>query len=292
MLSVALAAIALGAVTVAPASAATGNDIIEIRSVARGDCLQPDSAQPHAGPGAGACTGELSQRWEVIPVGEGRQLLRNLASTECLSEKYGSYYCDDEAADMRVELVPDGSGPVRLKIVDEYLTGFTFSDGSRAFWFSGFSAGDEQRWQVRQVGRTTPPADTAGQVVNIRTVDFTYGCLYQTTDNKLMPLQLPCGKTDYQKFQRIELGNGRTALRGLANGKCVAASASQPLEIEVVSDCSPDDVRQQWSIEPTMTGAVRIREASGERLLTPGDGWVFLYPRQNNSWQLWELTAA
>ncbi len=39
MLSVAPAAIALGAVPAAPASAATGNDIIEIKNVALGDCL-------------------------------------------------------------------------------------------------------------------------------------------------------------------------------------------------------------------------------------------------------------
>ncbi|MFC3893373.1 hypothetical protein ACFOWZ_18010 [Lentzea rhizosphaerae] len=293
MLSVALAAIALGAVTVAPASAATGNDIIEIRSVAHGDCLQPDTPQPHAGPGVGACTGASNQRWEQIAVGGGRYLLRNLASTECVSTKFGSYWCDDEGADMFAELVPDASGAVRVKFGAEYMTGLTFGDGSREIWFPSFR-GDpaEELWQVRVVGTTTPPADTKGQIVHIKSVDATYGCLYVTSDNQLMTLSLPCGKTEYQKFQRIELADGTTALRSLANGKCIAQNEQSPTRIEVLADCAADTTRHHWTIEPTKTGAARL--FTGDHYLTPNSDRVFAYPRQRetNTWQLWELVAA
>ncbi len=292
MLSVALAAIALGAVTVAPASAATGNDIVEIKNVAYGECLQAGQ-EPHASPVVVACSGASSQRWEVIPVDGGRQLLRNLASRECLSEMFAAYYCDDQGVDEFAAVLPHASGAVRIKFGDgdRYLTGFTWSDGRRDAWYPSFREHDEQLWQVRNVGTTPPPADTAGQVVRIRAVNFVeHGCISLTSGTRLVPV--PCADSPEQKFQRVELGDGRTAFRSVVNDKCVAVRETQPMDLEVVSDCAPDNVRQQWSIEPTRTGAARIRQAAGDQLLTPGSGWVFLYPRQSYTWQLWELLPA
>lgn len=291
-LCIALAAIALGAVTVAPASAAEGNQIVEIENVAYGQCLQPSTPQPHSQIAFGACAGASNQRWELIPVGGGKHLLRNLVSTECVTDKYGHYYCDDEEVTAQAEVVTRADGTTRFKFGEEYLAGFTYSNGTRDAWITRFADTDEQRWRVRQVGTTTP-VDTTGQVVRIRAVNFaSYGCISLTNGTKLT--NTACADAPEQKFQRLELGAGRTALRSVASGKCVATRADLDSDFEVVSDCTPDDLRQQWTIEPTRTGAARIRQSAGEKLISPGTDWLFTYPRQRdiNTWQLWELQPA
>jgi hypothetical protein len=288
-LCVALAAIALGAVTVAPASAAEGNQIVEIENVAYGQCLQPSTPEPHSVIAFGDCTGAVSQRWELIGLGGGKHLLRNLASTECVSDKYGHYYCDDEEPEAQAEMTTDADGSTRFKFGEGYLAGFTWSDGRRDAWITSFANTDEQRWRVRQVGTTTP-VDTTGQVVRIRTLDFGYGCI-TLTNPWLRPL--PCVNAPEEKFQRIELANGSTALRSLANGKCVAAKAGSPHDLEVVADCAPDDTRQHFTIEPAKTGAVRIRHSADQRYVTPGyDAHLNERMRDINTWQLWDLLPA
>jgi hypothetical protein len=290
-LSVALAAIALGAVTVAPVSAATGNDIIEIKNAAYGVCLQAE-AQSYNSPGAGACTGARGQQWEVIPVSGGKTLLRNLESGECVSQLYGSYYCDDEAPDQSAELVSDKPGTVRVKFGDWYIAGLTLADGSHTATKTYFHDGDEQRWVVRTVGTTTPPADTANQVVRIRSAESGTGCIGLMNGAWLRTA--PCSDAPEQKFQRIELGDGRTALRSTVSGKCVATQQNTTLETDVLSDCAPQEARQHWTIEPTRTGAARIRQSADDRYFTPVGENVYLTTRRLhlNTWQLWELMPA
>lgn len=291
-LCVALVAIALGAVTVAPASAAQdGNQIIEIENVAFGQCLQPSTPEPHSRIAFGDCGGAVNQRWELIPVGGGKHLLRNLASNECVGDTYGHYYCDDEEVTAQTELVTAADGTTRFKFGDEYLEGFAYSDGRRDAWITRFADTREQRWRVRQVGTTTP-VDTTGQIVRIRAVSFDYGCI-RVSDG---PWQLPTGKcvdSPEEKFQRIELGDGRTAFRSVANGKCVTARNDTQSYLDVNVDCTPDDVRQQFTVEPTRTGSVRIRQSAGDRYISPGsDVYLRTRDRSLNMWQLWELLPA
>jgi hypothetical protein len=294
-LCVALVAIALGAVTVAPASAAEGNpaegnQIVEIENVAYGQCLQPLTPEPHSDIAFGDCTGAVDQRWELIGLGGGKHLLRNLASTECVSDRYGHFYCDDEEPEAQAELVPDVNGSTRFKFREEYLSGFTWDDGRRDTWITRFADTDEQRWRVRQVGTTTP-VDTTGQVVRIRTLDFGYGCITVQASSRLRPV--PCVNAPEEKFQRIELPNGSTALRSVASGKCVAAKAATGYDLEVVADCAPEDTRQHFTIEPAKTGAVRIRHSADQRYATPGF-YAHLKERMRdiNTWQLWDLLPA
>ncbi|GHH51495.1 hypothetical protein GCM10017774_61970 [Lentzea cavernae] len=292
MLGVALAAIALGAVVVAPASAASGNDVVEIKNVAYGECLQAAQEQ-HGSPLIVACDGGADQRWEVIPVAGGRQLLRNVTSKDCLSETYGSYYCDDEGVHSFAAILPQPSGAVRIKLSDgeRYLSGFTWSSGARDAWYQPLRDYDEQLWQVRAVGTAAPLPDTKGEVVRISSVQFDYyGCVSLTNGTGLT--NSPCADVPEQKFQRIELPDGRTALQSLANGKCVTVREGQSISLDVASNCSPEDVRQLWTIEPTRTGAARVRQSADGQLLTPGSNWVFLYAQQTGAWQLWNLLPA
>jgi Cytolethal distending toxin A/C domain len=290
-LCIALVAIALGAVTVAPASAAQeGNQIVQIENVGFGQCLQPSTPEPHAQIAFGDCGGAVDQRWELIPVGGGKHLLRNLASNECVSDRYGHYYCDDEEVTAQAELVTAADGTTRFKFGDEYLEGFAYQDGRRDVWITRFADTAVQRWRVRQIGTTTP-VDTTGKVVRIRTVNDGYGCISLKNGSRIMPK--PCANSEEEKFQRIELANGSTALRSTVNGKCVAAKEGSTLDLEVVADCTPDDSRQHLTIEQTKTGAARIRYTADQRYFTPAYE-VVLYPRQRdiNTWQLWELLPA
>ncbi|MET9628772.1 hypothetical protein ABZX92_15040 [Lentzea sp. NPDC006480] len=291
-LCVALVATALGAVIAAPASAAQeqGNRIIEIKNVAYGECLQTGE-EVHASPLVVACSGAVGQQWEVIAVEGGRQLLRNLASRECLSERFASYYCDDQGVDEFAALVPEPSGAVRVKLGDgdRYLTGFAWPSGKRDAWYQPLGDRDDQRWQVREAG-TRPTPDTAGQVVRLVPVEGDkYPCA-GVEDTRLV--SVACADTPEQKFQRIEAGDGATLLRSVVSGKCVAVGPAGSFVPEVTSDCSPDEVLQKWSIEPTRAGSARIRQHSYAQYLTPGETGVFMYPRLSYTAQLWELVPA
>ncbi|MFJ5988531.1 RICIN domain-containing protein [Lentzea sp. NPDC092896] len=290
LLSVALAAIALGAVMVAPASATTGNNIVEIRSMAYGECLQAGT-EPHDTQIV-ACTGAEEQRWEVVLVDGNRHLLRNLANRECLSETFGFYWCDDELAHGFAVSMPDAPGAVRIRFGDgeAYLTALTWQNGERDVLIQSPTDRAEQRWLVRTVGMTQPLPDTSGQVVRIRAADGArFGCI-SLTGSSLVPA--PCTDSPAQKFQRIEAAGGRTALRSVANGKCVAVASAQAVVPEVVSDCVPGEVLQQWSIEPTKLGSARLRQVAADKFLTPGTGWMFLTTHWSDTWQQWELQPA
>lgn len=285
MLSVALAAIALGAVTVAPASAAPeGNPIIEISSVAHGQCLQPDS-------GGGlhelaACDDTPRQRFEQIQLGDERFLLRNLGTRSCLDVTFGlwSDVCDDEAETTQfAELVPDVADTVRIKF------GQVYADTTEGVWTWEFADTDHQRWRVRQTG-TTVPVDTTGQIVRIASVHDSYGCVTPTGYSTSVYHQ-PCADVPEQKFQRIETG-GSTMLRNIASGKCLSAKHGGTNAYEF--DCDPADAKQLWTFEPVRTGDFRIRLSSDQRYLTPvgRELWIITRGGTYNTYESWTLSVA
>ncbi|MFI6101595.1 RICIN domain-containing protein [Lentzea sp. NPDC051213] len=285
-LCVALVAIALGAVTVAPASAAPeGNEIIEITSVASGQCLQLDRPGRYASPVLASCVEEPIQRWEKVPVGGKKYLLRNLENRQCPDESValGAWWCDDEAATQFVQLMADRAGTVRL------LFGSGFADTTRGVQVKDFADTDEQRWRVRQTGTAPVPADTAGRVVRIASVEG-MGCIGVRAERQIEVT--PCSDVPAQKFQRVELGNGSTALRSVLTGTCVATKLGT---VQLSPDCNPAAAEQGWTFEPNKTGATRIRMSAGQRYLTPmSSGEIYISARETeyNTWQSWEVTAA
>ncbi|MFD4675448.1 RICIN domain-containing protein [Lentzea sp. NPDC058450] len=292
LLGIALSAIALGAVMVAPAGAAEdGNELVEIRSVLLGECLQA-AEEPHRATML-PCTGGKEQYWEVVPVGEGRNLLRSVANhRQCLSERYNFYYCEDEAPHGFASMVPEPSGAVRIRFGDSdaFMKVSSRTDGTQGVLIVPWGERDEQQWEVRTVGTTGPSPDTTGQVVRIRSAETErYGCA-GLSGTRLLPV--PCADVPEQRFQRIEVGPGVTALRSVANGKCLSLWGAGAVEPEVTQDCVPADARQQWSIEPTKLGSARLRNATGEKFLTPGTGWVFMTEHYSNTWQQWDLVPA
>lgn len=291
MLSVALAAIALGAVTVAPASAAQeGNPIIEITSVARGTCLtlkvEPAPEWPRVV--MAACTGAPDQRWEQMPVGDGKIVLRSVTSRDCVqaTASLTNFWCDEKEPYQRAEIVADQDGTVLVEYNGQYLD--SSSNEVNPYLNAKTTGSDHQRWRVRQTGTATP-ADTAGQVVRIEAVGLDYGCLDVDGRSALKPT--PCADVPGQRFQRIELGDGRTALRNLANGRCLHAEDGDEVIVDVLQECDAADTGQHWTFDRTAVGTYRVR--SGERLLTPGDNHVWASPEfPGLHWiQHWHVTA-
>ncbi|MEU0884686.1 hypothetical protein ABZ345_39355 [Lentzea sp. NPDC005914] len=292
MLSVALAAIALGAVTVAPASAAEGNPIIEITSVARGTCLQieVDPAPDRPRVVLADCTGAPDQRWEQIPVGDGRVILRNTTMRDCVEANFSltNFWCDEKSDYQHAELVADRDGTVRIKYGDDYVD--SSSNDVNVYAEPMVADSDHQRWRVRQTGTTAPPADTAGQVVRLEAVALDYGCL--GVDGSSTPKSLPCADVAGQRFQRVELAGGGTALRSLANDKCLNAEAGAEAVVDALSECDIADTGQHWRFDRTAVGTYRVW--SGERLLTPGDDHAWAVPEYPPfiPVQTWHVTAA
>ncbi|MFJ8961055.1 RICIN domain-containing protein [Lentzea sp. NPDC102401] len=286
MLSVVLAAIALGAVTAAPASAAPeGNPIIEISSVAHGQCLQPN---PRDGlHELAACDDTPSQRFEQIPLGNDRHLLRNLGTRSCMDTTFGLWHdvCDDEAETTQfAELVPDVAGTVRIKF------GQVYADTTEGVWTWEFADTNHQRWRVRQTG-TAVPVDTAGQIVRIASVhDTSYGCVTPTGYSSSVYHQ-PCADVPEQKFQRIEIG-GDTMLRNIASGKCVSAKHGGINAYEF--DCDPADAQQLWTFEPVRTGDFRIRQSSDQRYLMPvgRELWINTRGSTYTTFESWTISVA
>jgi hypothetical protein len=290
-LCVALAAIALGAVPVAPASAAPeGNPIIEITSAVDDKCVQikfePKPQQPRLV--LADCSGAPEQRWEQMPVSGGKFVLRNLTHSGCVDTGIGLAhdYCDDLYEYQHGELVPDGEGTVRIKYGEKYFE----NNGYTSVWDSPFEDTDHQRWRIRQVGTSTPQADTTGQVVRMEVVMSHFGCLGVEGVPVLKPM--PCADAPAQKFQRIELGDGGTALRSVVTGNCVEAEDGEEAGVHALNACDATRAGQRWSLNRTATGNFRIQ--SGERHLTPAYTFVGVLPRfpEVPGWQTWYVTAA
>ncbi|WP_112273191.1 RICIN domain-containing protein [Lentzea terrae] len=267
MLSVALAAIALGAVMVAPASAAPeGNKIVEIKSAAEGLCLDFSRTDtPYAG--LGACTGSAAQQFERIPTATG-SYLRNVGDGRCLDGYRVSVVekrCEPDITGQRFQEVPDSDGAVRLSATGQ--KGTTFLDSVLFPLYGELAMSDDparptQRWFVREVG-TVPPPQLA-TVVKVRHAEQDI-CL--SDSQKYMNELKPCDTAP--GFERIDAGNGLVALRSQASGKCLALFRSEYVWLQT---CAVSSAAQQWKLSDDELGNYTV--SNGDRYLTPRDNQV------------------
>ncbi|KJK45498.1 hypothetical protein UK23_26045 [Lentzea aerocolonigenes] len=288
MLSVALAAIALGAVTVAPASAAPeGNTIVEIKSAAEGLCAdfgRTDTTYPTLA----ACTGSAAQQFERIPTATG-SYLRNIGDGHCLDGYYTSVrekQCEPDVTAQRFQEVPDSDGAVRLSTTGEHGTAFLDSWLYPLYGEVGMApdpARETQRWFVREVGTVPPPQLAA--VIKIRHAEQGT-CLSdsKTATNELKPCDLASG------FERIDAGNGLVALRNQANGRCLALYSGEYVWMQT---CSITSAAQQWKLSDDALGNYTV--SNGDRFLTPrrdNKGVMAVSFLGIGLWQHWQLPAA
>ncbi|WP_143467276.1 RICIN domain-containing protein, partial [Lentzea kentuckyensis] len=214
-LCVALTAIALGAVTAAPASAAQdGNRIIEIRNVGHNLCIDNTPRDGYR-PSVATCTGSPAQRYEVVPAAAGKVFLRSVEDGTCLDRLGQSLSlhpmaCNVETTTQRAELVPDGPGIVKLRFQDRFAQ-VLYED--MGVIFSDEDMGDYEQWEIREVGVVPPP--TLASVVRLRNAD-SKTCL---TGSGTKPAMAPCATELSQAF---ELGESGGVLRNKASGKCLA----------------------------------------------------------------------
>ncbi|MEV6241775.1 ricin-type beta-trefoil lectin domain protein [Lentzea sp. NPDC051838] len=288
MLSVALAAIALGAVTVAPAGAAPeGNTIVEIKNVLEDKCLEfndPNSSLP----ALNACTGAATQLFERIPAADGRgELLRNVGDRWCLDGTY-SYWialrgnCDTDNAGHRFELEPQASGAVKLKNQGEFVDAWSWRSRGELTMETPNSTG-YQDWRIREVGVTTRPELTEV----IRPKNAVQGkCLAEDGTTARIT---SCDTPTREAYRRVDAGDGKGALQNTSSGKCLLGN--EYYEVLLVS-CAPADRAQQWTLVRDELSRYRIRnEQTGFYLDGIGDT-ARAYPYGGGNWQKWELTAA
>lgn len=254
-LVIALSAIALGVVTTVPASAdAAGNDIIEIKSVQAGTCMSVvgDSAWP------APCDGTTKQRWERAKAADGRFILRSVGDGRCVIGWSGTalWHCDVENSTNLVEFVPTTADSIKMKFDAGYAT---IAAGGAIIKLQSEDDTDEQRWLVTKVGETTPPADTTGQVIQLKSHPV-QRCATPSND-RLM--HAPCTGAAEQRFQRVELGDGWFQLRNDATGTCVSATTY----FAEARPCAADD-KQKWRLDHDVLGLARISTTNGWALST------------------------
>ncbi|GGU36882.1 hypothetical protein GCM10010178_31300 [Lentzea flava] len=288
MLSVALAAIALGAATVAPASAAPeGNKIVEIKNVLEGLCLDFAEAGSTR-PSLTTCTGAATQLFERVPAADGRgEFLRNVGDRWCLDGTF-SYWialrsnCDTDQAGHRFELEPQPSGSVKLKNQGEFVDAWSWRSRGELTMEIPNSAG-YQDWQIREVGVARKPELTA--VVRPKSAGWGK-CL--TEDGPVARIT-SCSTLPRETYQRLDAGDGKVALRSSSSGKCL--STNEYYEVNLVN-CAPGARDQQWALVADEFGRYRVRSELTGNYLEETDGLAKAYPYYGGLWQKWDLTAA
>ncbi|TWP50258.1 hypothetical protein FKR81_21380 [Lentzea tibetensis] len=287
-MSVLAAAFALTAVVAAPAQA-SGNEVVEIKNVAYGECLQLTEIRRASLAG---CTGAAEQKWERVQLSDGHSAFRSLVSGDCL---YGYYSvdtddCDADEKSEFVELVPAAAGTVKLK----FEKGFAEPGRYRGWVDLGYeSADDGQLWRVRVLDETAPPLpDTAGKAVRVRSI-ISEECISVSAAPTTMAT---CANAPEETFQRIELGDGRFKLRS-TSGTCLGTFGGDWDKQDRWSECVPTDPTQEWLLETDQLGAHRIRSAPGGDLpyLVPTSEHrlsLFLDMLQGDNWLKWEITLA
>ncbi|PWK89061.1 hypothetical protein C8D88_102332 [Lentzea atacamensis] len=260
------AAITLGAMTTVPASAEpAGNTIIELKNVARGQCMTASTIDPFLVEMAG-CTGAANQRWERVPAAGNQFFLRNVADRKCIRGE-GSLTgeeCDDTDRYQRWELAPDPSGAVKLKVAVAWPW---YADTS---WYdSEFNFGiitedsqdsDHQRWLVAEAGRMPVLPDTTGALVTLESSQKFGRC----------PNGVATGDCPGSAFQRVELGGGVIGLRTPTG--CLRAAPDQHYDnvVDLRGDCAAADTAQQWRLEgPDAFGGYRLRNVDRGKYLMP-----------------------
>ncbi|USX51576.1 hypothetical protein [Lentzea sp. HUAS12] len=265
-----LAAFALGAMTTVPASAEpAGNPIVELKSVARDQCMTRGTVDPFEIELAD-CTGAAPQRWEKVGLPNGQFFLRNVADRWCAAGEWlVTKVCDEADRLQRWELVTDGSGATKLKLD---TVGYTYVDTS---WYGEYffklitqepQDGDHQRWVVTEVGRTTPLPDTTGASI---TLENSRWWAVEKTDNCAVGAGM--GVCPGSPFQRVELGGGLVQLR--AGEHCLRPKpGTTAVEfVDLAGDCAAADPGQQWQVEgPDVFGGHLLRNVATGKYLTPG----------------------
>jgi hypothetical protein len=297
-LGVALAAIALGAMTTVPAQAEpAGNTIIEIKNVYYGTCLQSAVVSGLGGTDLAPCDGSSAQRWERA-VGGGlgtnvSHVLRNAGTGNCAtgwSSPY-QYYCDVEDGEQNIRFEPAGDGTVKLRFVHQtygthYVTGMSSNHVSN----TGPSDDPAQRWEVREVGRPTPPGDTAGQVIRLNS-HYRNQCA-AADDQAAVVLQV-CDASAGQRFRRVELSDGSFQLRNEEKGKCLVANSGNA---SATGSCDPADEAQKWRFDTDSLGLLSLRSTRGGLLtatVEPGTNTYLSAPWTRNRYtQKWEVSVA
>jgi hypothetical protein len=287
-LCVALAAIALGAVMVAPAGAAEGgNRIIEIRNVGHDLCLD-NTPRGNYRPSVATCTGSAAQRFEVVPAAAGGVFLRNLGDGTCLdrlgrSISLHATICNVETATQRAELLPDGTGFAKLRFQDRFAQ-VLYSD--MGVLFQDEDMGDYEQWEIREAG-VVPPPPALATVVRLRNAGENT-CL---TDAGAKPAMAACATAPNQAFERVDLGGGEVALRARASGTCLA---NRSFEEVTAAPCAATASAQRWKAEVDELGHFKITNVSTARvLMVTSRGAVETYPYWGFTLnQKWLLPAA
>lgn len=273
-LCVALAALALGAVAAVPASAApTGNTIIEIRNLAYGTCLAT-TAQDTYRPSLATCDGSATQRFERVAAASGGVFLRNVGEAEeCLDRLQQGWQlmltlCNAESASQRIELVPAEHGTVRLRVRDKVAEA-PYPDFG--VLFEPESDYDIQRWQITEVG-IAPPSPELPSAMRLKSAG--YGIC--VTDTGTKPVMASCTGAANEVFQRVDLGEGKVALR-TANGRCLANPSFSDV---ILTACVTGATSQQWTLTGDELGHYKIANSSTGNYLRPnsGDTAVGAYP--------------
>ncbi|GGM77521.1 hypothetical protein GCM10011609_11700 [Lentzea pudingi] len=290
MLGVALAAIALGAVTAAPASAAPeGNKIIEIRSAADGLCLDLGKPETHRA-AVSACDGSAAQQFERVPAVAGGSYLRNIGSGTCLdgyNSSVTAWTCETAEAGQRFQEVADADGTVKLTVAGRFGTRFVdsylFSLFNEVSMFEA-STRPTQRWLVREVGVVPPPQP--GAPVKLRQAQEGT-CVSDSVEfiNELRACDAA------PAFERIDAGGGKVALRSQASGNCLTVMPKPSLAVKLES-CDLSRLAQQWSLVGDELGNHTI--VNGADLLTSDTrGHVLVFePFETSLLQRWQLPAA
>ncbi|MFC5054476.1 RICIN domain-containing protein [Saccharothrix xinjiangensis] len=268
-----------------PAHAA-GNEVLEIRGVALGQCLElaPDTGRLRVGP----CTGDAHQKWERVPLADGTFMLRNLGYPECLW-RTNSFTCDDEDIHQRVTFAPAGDGVVKVVEATTGLVADTRINDSHGVVGVQSVDTDHQRWRVTVLPEVVPPpVDTAGRLIEIRsTSDGT--CV--TNESSVLVKLRACAGTAGQRWRRVELGDGAFALRNESADRCLQLY-SRGSRVDTWDPCDVADPRQQWRLEGDPLGRHRLRNAHNGDYATPlGDGVTTYQLSPGLTWQKWVLTV-
>lgn len=291
-LCVALVAVALGAVTVAPAGAAQeGNRIVEIESVSRGECL--DTTTPYARVGLKACTGSAAQRFEWVPLVDGRVFLRSTGDRKCLSggdarfREYVRWACDVTASDQSVEVVPGAEGTFRLKYGNRFVDEIHF-DVLDSPTLEEDDERDSQRWRIRDAG--TAPVPQLTEVVRLKSAADYYGTCVTEAEYNMLAAD-PCTAAKGQTFRRVDLGDGRFELHSTTSGKCLTSFGGFRPTSQVCT--AVQAAKRQWTLTGDEFGFYKVRPVDTTLDLTVGGSGVYLL--EQNDYPLtrkWELLAA
>ncbi|WP_167974267.1 ricin-type beta-trefoil lectin domain protein [Lentzea indica] len=272
------AAVTLGAMTTVPASAEpAGNTIIELKNVARGQCMtagKNDYFQVEMAD----CTGAANQRWEKVGLPNGQFFLRNIADRWCVDGEHSliTDSCDETDKYQRWELAQDASGATKLKLAVSWPA---YADTSLYDMLdlkiipNEPQDSDHQRWVVTEIGGVPPLPDTTGALVTLEnsrwwSVDLTDTCVSGAG----------MGACPGSVFQRVELGGGAFQLR--AADVCLRPKPGSRLDADLLGDCATADPSQQWRLEgPDLFGGHLIRNVGKGTYLTPGSPSVQLFEK-------------